>query len=425
MAPHFPIPPRREAAPAPAPARRLLPPAAGPRMRVLSVLSSSNQMYSGIGRAVFELTARLKERVDFEIAIDDLYPKNLDLVVAFGQRHGIPVHVGLGRTSPGSLDSFSATLGDQLRRDDWDLVEALCWANSATNRVVLEEIGDRALVYTGHFQPLWTVPMSAEVAHNTEDIHHRMARRADAVLCVSPWERQVVQAQTHGRNNCVYVANGCDGRDDRPGPSSRKPHLLFVGDLAEPRKRFDRVLAILPRILQRWPEMRLVVIGNGSDRARERIPASLRYACELRGYVTEAELRRAYAESRAVFLLSEFEAFGIPILEGLASGTPVFLTDLAVTRSVFGTYAGARFCPGDDPEATFGVVQETLDRGEAAVREVLADRDRLLAAFDWDGLALQKWQALAAAWFTRHYLDRPFQGPRPARSSIRPEALAC
>ncbi len=63
-APHFPIPRRdpRQAAPAKTPAkpRRLLPTAAGPKMRVLSVLSSSNQMYSGIGRAVFELTARLK-----------------------------------------------------------------------------------------------------------------------------------------------------------------------------------------------------------------------------------------------------------------------------------------------------------------------------------------------------------------------------
>ena len=118
-------------------------------MRVLSVLSSSNQMYSGIGRAVFELTARLKERVDFEIAIDDLYPKNLDLVLDFGEKHGIPVHVGPALTSPRSLDSFSATLPTLLRRDDWDLVEALCWANSATNAVVLREIGDRALVYTG------------------------------------------------------------------------------------------------------------------------------------------------------------------------------------------------------------------------------------------------------------------------------------
>ncbi len=426
-APHFPIPrrdpgrPARAQAhaqdPAPAPARgqaaRLLPVAAGPKMRVLSVLSSSNQMYSGIGRAVFELTARLKERVDFEIAIDDLHPKNLNLVLEFGQAHGIPVHVGPGLTSHRSLDSFSATLPSLLRRGDWDLVEALCWANSATNAVVLREIGDRALAYTGHFQPLWTVPMSPEVSANTDEVHRRMAARADAVLCVSPWERRVVQGHAPGRNNCHYVANGCNTDGYRPGPPARKPHLLFVADLAEPRKRFDRILAILPRLLERRPELKLVVIGNGSDQALARIPASLHHACELRGYVGEGELRRAYAEAAGVFLLSEFEAFGIPILEGLVSGTPVFLTDLEVTRSLFSPFKGAKFCPGDDPEATLAIVEGTLDRGEAAIREVIADRDRLRAAFDWDGLALGKWQALSSAWFARHYIDRPFRGPRP------------
>ncbi len=394
------------------PARRLLPVAAGPRMRVLSVLSSCNQMYSGIGRAVFELTARLKERVDFEFAIDDQYPKNLDLVLGFGAKHKIPVHVGPALSSPRSLDTFSATLPTLLRVGRYDLVEALCWANSATNGVVLREIGDRALVYTGHFQPLWTVPMSDEVSSHTDDIHHKMAQRADAVLCVSPWERRVVQSQAPGRNNCHYVANGCNMADYRPKGEVRKPQLLFVGDLAEPRKRFDRILAIFPRLLARWPELKLVVIGNGSDTALARIPEALRPACELRGYVSEPELRRAYAESRGVFLLSEFEAFGIPILEGLVSGTPVFLTDLEVTRSLFAPFGGAKFCPGDDPKATLAIVEATLSRGEAEFREILLDRDRLGAAFDWDALALRKWQALSAAWFTRHYIDRPFQGPR-------------
>ena len=402
--------------PGPRPARRLLPVAAGPRMRVLSVLSSSNQMYSGIGRAVFELAARLKERVAFEFAIDDLHPQNLELVLDFGRRHDIPVHVGPGLTSPKSLDSFSASLPALLRRKDWDLVETLCWANSATNAVVLRELGDRALAYTGHYQPSWTVPMSPEVEHNTAEIHHRVAQRADAVLCVSPWERQIVQAQAIGRNNCHYVANGVDSALYRPDPLPRRPQLLFVGDLAEPRKRFDRILAILPPLLARWPELKLVVIGNGSDKALERIPVELRPACELRGYVTEPELRRAYAESRGVFLLSDFEAFGIPILEALISGTPAFLTDLHVTRSLFATYRGAKFCPGGDPGATLAIVAETLAQGPAATRETLLDRDRLRSAFDWDGLALKKWQILAAAWFTRHHIDRPFQGPKPARS---------
>ena len=398
--------------------RRLLPAAAGPRMRVLAVLSSGNQLYSGIGRAFFELTARLRERVDFAIAVDDRHPRNLGLVRAFGLEHGIPVHVGRGVDDPRSLDTISDGLPELLRLDDWDLIEAVCWANSGTNAAILRDLGDRALAYTPHYQPPWTSMMTPEVASFADDIHHRMARRADAVLCVSPWERSLVQAQTHGRNNCHHVANGVDTAGYRPGPPARKPELLFVGDLAEPRKRFDRVLGAFSRLLEARADWKLVVIGNGSDRALDRIPDRLRPSVDLRGYVAEGELRRAYAESSGVFLLSDYEAFGLPILEGLVSGTPVFLTDLPVTRGLFETYRGARFCPPDDPEATFAIVEETLALGPDAILGTLADRPRLRAAFDWDALAIQKWQILAAAWFTRHYIDRPFQGPRVARSAI-------
>jgi len=403
----------------PSAVRRLLPEAVAPRMRVLSVLSSGNQMYSGIGRAVFALTARLRERVDFEFAIDDHNPRNLDLVLAFGREHAIPVHVGPALLSTEALDPVSATLASLVREDRWDLVEAICWANSATNDAILHAIGDRALVYTPHFQPLWTVAMTPELSSRTDATHRQMVQRADAVLCVSPWERRVVQGQAPGRNNCHHIPNGCNPAEYRSTLAPRRPQLLFVGDLTEPRKRFDRTLAIFPRLLARWPDLKLVVVGTGSDTALARIPAQLRPHCELRGYVAEPDLRRAYAESRGVFLLSDFEAFGFPILEGLMSGTPVFLTDLAVTRSLFGTYQGARFCPGDDPEATTEIIATTLSRGEAGSATGLGDRDRLGGAFDWDVLALQKWQALAAAWFTRHYLDRPFQGPRPQATKAR------
>ncbi len=160
------------------------------------------------------------------------------------------------------------------------------------------------------------------------------------------------------------------------------------------------------------------MIGNGSDRALDRIPPELRPVCELRGYVAEPELRRAYAESRGVFLLSDYEAFGLPILEALISGTPVFLTDLEVTRSLFETYQGAKFCPPTTPTRPSQIVDRTLALGPDAILETLADRERLRAAFDWDVLAIKKWQVLAAAWFTRHHIERPFQGPSVGRSAI-------
>jgi glycosyltransferase involved in cell wall biosynthesis len=374
-----------------------------PKMRVLVVLSSSNQMYSGIGRAVFELSSRMASRVDFEFAIDDLNPRNTDLVARFGREQGMPVHVGPGRREPDALDHLNAALPGLLERGRWDAVECVCFANAATNGALLESLDDRVtLAYTPHDQPTWTVPMTPSEAARLESVHRRVLARSDAVFCDSPREKELLQALVPGRNHCIHVPLGCDFRGFRAGNPQRRDQLLFVGDLAEPRKRFDRVLAVFARLIRVRPQLRLIVVGNKSDASRELIPRDLRHAVDLRGYISEEELRRTYAESAGLLLLSDFEAFGIPILEALACGTPVFLSRQEATQSLFEGFRAAHFCPADDPDATADVVARTLARGRHAVAEALADRRRLQAAFDWDVLAHRKWQALAAAWFRRN-----------------------
>jgi glycosyltransferase involved in cell wall biosynthesis len=373
-----------------------------PRMRVLCVLSSSNQMYSGIGRNVFELSARLADRVEYTFAVDDRTPRNADLVARFGREHGFAVHVGRGRAVPEALDAGNEDLPALLRQSRFDAIECLCWANAATNDALLREAGEAVLAYTPHHQPSWTVPMSPFQAAYTEEVHHRVVRRADIVFCDSPWERAELQALAPHLGHCRYLPLGCDFSRFRPGTAERREQLLFVGDLAEPRKRFDRALELLGGLLRSRPTLRLVVIGNRSDEALGLVPEGLRHAVELRGYVDEPALRRAYAESLGLVLLSDFEAFGIPILEALACGTPVFLSEQAATRSLFGTARGAHFCPADDPAATLAVAERTLALGREAVAEALADRPRLQATFDWEALAEQKWRALAAAWFRKH-----------------------
>jgi glycosyltransferase involved in cell wall biosynthesis len=372
-------------------------------MRVLCVVSSSNQLYSGIGRALFELTRRLADRIEYEFAIDGTYAQNVSLLTDFCEQHGFLLHVGRGAAVPDTLDALNLDLPALLSERRWDAVESLCWANTATNDAMLGELGETPLCYTPHHQPLWTVPMSAEQALRIESVHHRMLERADLVLCDSPWERLHLQDRVRNLGNCLFLPLGCHFDAFRPGVLERKEQLLFVGDLAEPRKRFDRVLAVFAMLRQRRPNLKLMVVGNRSERVRDHIPGFLRPACELLGYVSEAELQQAYAESQGLFLLSEFEAFGIPILEALVCGTPVFLTDIDATRSLFGRFRGAHFCPGDDLEGTFAIVEQTLERGRESIREVLADRVRLQATFDWDILAATKWQALAAAWFRKRH----------------------
>ncbi len=373
------------------------------KMRVLSVLSSSNQLYSGIGRNVFELSLRLSDRVDFEFVIDDLCSKNLELLLEFGAQHGFAVHVGRGRAHAHSPDAFNVELPTFLRQRRWDVIECLCWANAATNAFMLGEAGTAILCYTPHYQPLWSVPMSSVQAAYTEAVHARVLQRADVVFCVSAWERRELQDQAGQRGHCVFLPNGCHFEDFRPGLLVRRPQLLFVGDLAEPRKRIDRVLAVFARLRQRRPQLRLVLVGSRTEEVRDRIPPELHSACELRGYVSEQELRHLYTESQGLLLLSDCEAFGMPILEALVCGTPVFLSYLESTYSLFGSFSGAHFCPVEDLDRTVAVIEQTLDRGPEAITEVLNDRERLRAAFDWDMLAAQKWQALASAWFLKNH----------------------
>ena len=208
-------------------------------------------------------------------------------------------------------------------------------------------------------------------------------------------------ALTPEKNNCIYLPLGCDFEIFRPGPLSRRPQLLFVGDLAEHRKRIDRVLAVFARLRQRRPQLRLVLVGSRTEKVRDRIPPELHSACELRGYVSEQELRHLYTGSQGLVLLSDYEAFGMPILEALASGTPVFLTLQDETHSIFRSFRGAHFCTPDDMEGTLALIDRTLARGPEAIEEVLDDRPRLEATFSWEVLSARKWNALAAAWYQK------------------------
>ncbi len=371
------------------------------RLRILIALASTNQMYSGVGRALRELTARLARSWSVELAVDDLAPRNVGLLREFAAEHGLPLHVGRHRQEPDAPDPANADLPALLAENRFDAIELVGWANAATHRQVLAQAGDITIVYTPHDQPLRTVPLAPDQAATVADTHARLLRRADLVLADSPAEASRLARLTGGRPSCRFLPLGCDFDDFRPGPDRRDERLLFVGDLNEVRKRFDRVLAAFASLASRRPGVRLTVVGNRSDDAIGLVPEALRTRVDLRGYVTEAELRRAYAESAGLVLLSDCEAFGLPIVEALACGTPVFLSRLPETEGLFGGFAGARFCPADDPEGTAAAIAAALDRGPGLIRAVLDDRDRLRAAFGWDHLAARKREAVEAAWAWR------------------------
>ena len=104
--------------------------------------------------------------------------------------------------------------------------------------------------------------------------------------------------------------------------------VLTVGRwLATERyKGMDTLMTALPRLLLRWPELQLVLIGSGDDRpwleaiARE---SGVHRHVHFLSNLTYGELSACYAACEIFALPSRGEGFGFVYLEAMARGKPV------------------------------------------------------------------------------------------------------
>ena len=114
--------------------------------------------------------------------------------------------------------------------------------------------------------------------------------------------------------------------------SEENSSLLYFGRLS-PEKGVDDLL----RAMQRLPNLRLIVAGDGPELGNlQQLAASLGLAnVEFAGHLRGAELDRAIANSRFTVLPSHaYETLGKTILESYAAGRTVIATDLGSRREL-------------------------------------------------------------------------------------------
>ncbi len=156
------------------------------------------------------------------------------------------------------------------------------------------------------------------------------------------------------RANWDVIPNGVDTSFFRPNgrqPTdafTEHPRLLFLGRI-EPRNGLGTLLDAMPRILARYPNAVLTVAGDGPwrgyyERRAQELGASVRFAGQVFGD------RPAYYGSADLYLCpTTIASFGVTLLEAMACGTSMIVSDNLGFRSVIDGGEEAVIIPKDDP----------------------------------------------------------------------------
>jgi glycosyltransferase involved in cell wall biosynthesis len=182
-----------------------------------------------------------------------------------------------------------------------------------------------------------------------------IARRARKVITVSPFSRDELEELLGVEAEVVYGGVDARFKPDVEPVARDRPYVLCVASHTA-RKN---LAALVPaaRALAR-DGIDLVVAGG--HRPQFTAESGLE-GLQLLGHVPDEALPGLYAGAEAFVLPSRYEGFGLPVLEAMASGTPVVAAD---TTALPDTCGGAAWLTAPEPEA----IREALTR-------LLGDRD--------------------------------------------------
>lgn len=190
----------------------------------------------------------------------------------------------------------------------------------------------------------------------------------------------------------VSAARGDDGASP-PWPPAAGPVFVAAGRLV-PLKGFDLLLEALARLDGKLGESRLVILGEGPERARlEEMVRSLRLSerVQLPGFVPNLADFLRHADG--FVLSSRREGFPNVLIEAMAAGTPIVATDCPVgPRLVLEHGAAGLLVPPDDAGALAGALRRLTEDPGLARR--LCDRGRERASEFTIERAVPRFEAL-------------------------------
>jgi glycosyltransferase involved in cell wall biosynthesis len=141
--------------------------------------------------------------------------------------------------------------------------------------------------------------------------------------------------------------------------------VLFSADLSQRQKGLDVLLAATVRLLDRMPDVRVQLSGPGDPSwALEPLGPDRRRVADAIDYLGLGDLDDIpgrYRSARVTVLPSTHEAFGLALVESLATGTPVVCSAAGGMPEIVDSEHVGRVVPYGDDAALADAVEAVVD----------------------------------------------------------------
>jgi len=171
------------------------------------------------------------------------------------------------------------------------------------------------------------------------------------------------------------------------------PRAVFVGRLA-PEKGLDTLIDAWPSVRVKYPDARLILIGEGPQRAalEARVKAlgltlGPGQAVELPG--ASADATDALRKADLFVLPSREEGMSIALLEAMALGVPLVASSIPGNRRLVSDFKHGRLAPPDYPLALASAIIEQWNDFDRAVHMSRVARSRVEQEFSIQVMARQ------------------------------------
>lgn len=215
------------------------------------------------------------------------------------------------------------------------------------------------------------------------------SQRATFITTISNFCKQEIEQYLQPKVPVKVIYNGIYLQPPvttQPAFIPNEPYLMTLGDVYK-KKNFMSLVKMLVHV----PEYPLVIVGRGSkEYATELKKCAQRLKLDSRviltGAVTEAEKTWIYQNCEAFLFPSLAEGFGLPVIEAMRCGKPVFLSQLTALPEVGGqeAYYFENFEPLHMAEVLIKGLQDFKNDRQKSQRLI-----RWSQQFNWDHAAQQ------------------------------------